>query len=145
MESAELPTDALTDFAGMFEPSENGLNGNAYDYQTLTTFGHTLDTGLNLSLRWQHLPSIDPEIAANIPDTPITGADSYNLFGLLARYQLGNNLGLRFGIESLLDEEPPLTGRDPSAEAPALPGGAFNTNNYDINGRSVYCGASVEF
>ncbi|MBN1237906.1 MAG: TonB-dependent receptor [Gammaproteobacteria bacterium] len=144
LESAELPTDPLTDFAGTFGPTENGLNGNAYDYRTLSTFNYSLDR-VDLSLRWQHLPSIDAEIAADDPNTTITGASAYNLFDLLGRFQLGESIGLRFGIENVFNEEPPLTGRDPAAQLPALPGGSFNTNNYDINGRRYYFGATVDF
>jgi len=144
MESAELPTDPLTDFAGTFGPTQNGLNGNAYDYQTLSTFTYVLER-FDVSLRWQHLPSIDAEIAATNPTTTITGASAYNLFDLLGRYQIGENLALRFGVENLFNEEPPLTGRDPAAQPPNLPGGSFNTNNYDINGRRFYVGATASF
>jgi iron complex outermembrane recepter protein len=144
MESAELPTDPLIDYAGTFGPSENGLNGSAYDYQALSTISYMFNR-LNVSLRWQHLPSIEPEVAAFVPDTPIMGASSYNLFDLLGRFELTNNVGLRFGIENVFNEEPPLTGRNPAAVAPNLPGGTFNTNNYDINGRRFYFGATVGF
>lgn len=145
MESAELPTDSLTDFAGTLGPSQNGLNGSAYDFRALSTFGYSFEGGLDLSLRWQYLPSIDAEIAATVPNTTVEGPSSYNLFDLLGRYQLTDSVGLRFGIENVLDEEPRIMGRDPGAVLPNLPGGTFNTNNYDINGRRVYFGANVSF
>ncbi|HEX6994600.1 MAG TPA: TonB-dependent receptor [Gammaproteobacteria bacterium] len=144
MESAELPTDEWVDYAGTFGPNQNGLNGSAYDYQALTTFTYSLDR-LELGLRWQHLPSIEPAIAAINPSTTITGAPAYNLFDLLGRYYLADNVSLRFGVENVLNEEPPLQGRDPTATSPNLPGGSFNINNYDINGRRAYFGATVEF
>src|SRR5690606_20049486 len=43
LESAELPTEPLTDFAGTFGPSQNGLNGSAYDYRALSTFTYIFD------------------------------------------------------------------------------------------------------
>ena len=144
MKSAELPTDPLTDFAGTFGPTQNGLNGSAYDYQALSSFTYVLDR-FDVSLRWQHLPSIDAEVSATNPNTTITGASAYNLFDLLGRYQLGENLALRFGIENVFNEEPPITGRDPAAQPPNLPEGTFNTNNYDINGRRFYVGATAAF
>lgn len=144
MKSAELPTDPLTDFAGTLGPSQNGLNGNAYDYQALSSFTYVLDR-FDIGLRWQHLPSIDAEIAASNPGTTITGASAYNLFDLLGRYQLGETVALRFGIENLFNEEPPITGRDPAAVPPNLPGGTFETNNYDIIGRRFYVGATASF
>ena len=74
-----------------------------------------------------------------------SGGSAYNLYDLLGRYQVADNISLRFGIENVLNEEPPLTGRDPAALLPSLPGGSFNTNNYDINGRRVYFGATASF
>lgn len=144
LESAELPTDPLTDFAGTFGPTQNGLNGSAYDYQAFSTVTYILDR-FEVGLRWQHLPSIDSEIAATNPNTTITGASAYNLYDLVGRYQVGDTVSLRFGVENLFNEEPPITDRDPAAVFPALPGGTFNTNNYDINGRRFYVGATAAF
>jgi len=144
MESAELPTDPLVDYKGTFGPNQNGLNGSSYDYQALTSFTYMLDK-LEFGLRWQHLPSIKSAGAALAPNTTITGAPAYNLYDLLGRYQVSENVSLRFGIENVLNEEPPLTGRDLNPRPGTLPGGAFNTNNYDINGRRAYFGATVNF
>ena len=144
MKSAELAVDPLVDFAGTFGPTENGLNGSAYDYRALSTVTYTFDR-LDIGLRWQHLPSIDAEIAATNPNTTITGASAYNVFDVLGRYQIADNISLRFGVENVFNEEPPLTGRDPAATPPNLPGGTFNTNNYDINGRRAYFGATIRF
>ena len=144
LESAELATDPLTDFAGTFGPTQNGLNGSAYDYKAFSTVTYILDR-FEVGLRWQHLPSIDPEIAATNPNKTITGASAYNLYDLVGRYQVADSISLRFGIENLFNEKPPITGRDPAAIFPTLPGGSFNTNNYDINGRRFYVGATAAF
>jgi len=143
-ESAELPTDALVDYKGTFGPNQNGLNGSSYDYQALTSFTYLFDK-LELGLRWQHLPSIKAANAAIDPNTKITGASAYNLYDLLGRYQLAENVSLRFGIENVFNERPPLTGRNLEPIPPSLPGGGYNTNNYDINGRRAYFGATVNF
>jgi outer membrane receptor protein involved in Fe transport len=149
MESAELPTDSLVDYKGTLGPDQNGLDGSAYDYQILSTFGYNFDD-LGLSLRWHHLPSIEAEIAATIPGTTIQGSPSYNLFDLLGRYQLTDRLGLRFGVENVFNKEPPLNGRNPGAELPSLPEGSFDVNGpaagrYDTNGRRIYFGATMDF
>ncbi len=144
MKSAELPTEPLTDYAGTFGPSQNGLNGSSYDYRALTTFTYSLDK-FDVSLRWQDLPSIKAEVAATNPDTTITGAPAYNLFDLYGRYQLRDNVSLRFGVQNVLDKAPPLTLVDTNPVPPTLPGGSFNTNNYDINGRRAYVGATIDF
>ena len=144
MESAELPTDALVDYKGTFGPNQNGLNGSSYDYQALTSFTYLLER-LEVGLRWQHLPSIKDMSAALNPDTRTLGASAYNLYDVLGRYHVSENVSLRFGIENVFNERPPLTGRVPTASAPNLPGGGFNINNYDINGRRAYFGATVNF
>ncbi|HEX6997469.1 MAG TPA: TonB-dependent receptor [Gammaproteobacteria bacterium] len=144
MESAELPVDPLVDYAGTFGPNQNGLNGSAYDYRALSTFTYSFDR-LQLGLRWQHLPSIKAAIAAINPNTTITGAPAYNLYDLIGRYEVSDSISLRFGVENLFNEEPPLQGRDVAARFPNLPGGSFNINNYDINGRRAYFGATIQF
>jgi outer membrane receptor protein involved in Fe transport len=144
MKSAELPTDKLVDYAGTFGPSQNGLNGSAYDYRALTTFTYSINK-FDVTLRWQNLPSIKAEAAATNPNTTITGAPGYNLYGLLARYNVSNKVALRFGVQNVLDTAPPLTGRDTNPTPPTLAGGSFNSNNYDTIGRRMYVGATIDF
>jgi len=145
MKSAELEVLPLVDYAGTLGPTENGLNGSSYRYKALTTVGYAFDNGLYLGLQWRHLPHVKAAVAALVPDTTIKGAPSYDLFNLQGSYQLLDNVGLRFGIENVFNRKPPLTSVNTSPDEGNLPGGSFDTNNYDTNGRRFYIGASLTY
>lgn len=145
MKAAELPTDAMLDYAGSQGPNSNGLNGGSYRYKVLTTLGYRLG-GAYLALQWRHLPSIRSQTQITVPTTTVQGVtSSYNLFNLQGSYALTNAVNLRFGVENLLNKAPPLSGRNPGASLPTLPGGGFDAQNYDTNGRRFYLGANVKF
>jgi outer membrane receptor protein involved in Fe transport len=142
---AELPTDPLVDYAGSQGPTINGLQGSSYRYKLLSTVGYRLG-GAYLSLQWRHLPSIKSATQIQVPTATQVGvAESYNLFALHGSYALTANAVVRFGIENLLNARPPLSGYDPAAVLPALPGGGFDSQNYDVNGRRFYLGAKLKF
>ena len=145
MKSAELDVLPLVEYAGTQGPTENGLNGDSYRYKVLTTAGYTFNSGLYLGVQWQHLPHIKAAIAALVPTTATTGAPSYDLFSLQGSYQLRDNVGLRFGVENVFDKKPPLTNVNTAPAGSALPGGMFDSNNYDTNGRRFYIGASLTY
>ncbi|NLG54632.1 MAG: TonB-dependent receptor, partial [Rhodococcus sp.] len=146
--SAALPTLPMVDYVGSFGPGENGLSGGgAYEYRLLANIGYTIGKA-NIGLQWQHWPGYEDtaEIRSGNP-TPTTGAPSYNLFNLQGGYQLTEDVGLRFGVENLLNEAPPLTGVNTAAD-PALGqlrGGSFASGVYDTNGRRFYLGANIRF
>jgi len=145
MKSAELPTDELLEYAGTQGPTNNGLNGGSYRYKALTTLGYTWGPA-NVALQWRHLPSIRSQTSVLVPTTTQLGVpSSYNLFNLQAGYSLTDDLSLRFGVENLFNEAPPLSGRNPGSVLPALPGGTFDSQNYDTNGRRFYLGATARF
>jgi iron complex outermembrane receptor protein len=142
--SSELDVLPLVDYTGTFGPTENGLNGNSYEWKFLTTLSYTFnDPGLYLGLRWQRLDSIEQTSSLYGP-TPVTGAPTYDMFDLLGSYQLMDNMMLRFGIENVFNKEPPLIGVN-TAATDGMTGGMFNAQNYDTNGRRFYLGARVNF
>ncbi|BBC73383.1 conserved hypothetical protein [Altererythrobacter sp. B11] len=145
MKAAELPTDAMLDYAGSQGPNSNGLNGNSYRYKVLTTVGYSLG-GAYLGLQWRHLPSIRSQTSVTVPTTSVQGVtSSYDLFNLQGSYALSDTINLRFGVDNLFNKAPPLSGRNPDAALPSLPGGSFDVQNYDVNGRRFYLGARVKF
>jgi len=144
MKSAELDSLPLVEYAGTFGPDQNGLNGSSYRYKALTTVGYNIDA-LYLGIQWRYLPHIKSATEAILPNTTQKGAPSYNLFNLQGSYQLVDNVGLRFGIENIFNKRPPYTNRDMAPPPGVLPGGTFNTNNYDTNGRRFYVGASLTY
>jgi outer membrane receptor protein involved in Fe transport len=146
--SADLPTNPMLEYAGTFGTTENGLNEGAFEYRVLGTIGYNVE-GYSLALQWQHLPSVDASESALFPDTPITGAPSYNLFNLNATAQLTDAVNIRFGVDNLFNKRPPLTEINTGNTQPTVngltPGGSFNDSFYDINGRRFYLGANVRF
>jgi outer membrane receptor protein involved in Fe transport len=148
LELAELPTDEMVDYTGTFGTTLLGLNAGAYDYRALTTVNYVLGPA-RVGIQWQHLPSVEDSAEATLGDTPTTGAPSYNIFHLNGGYALTDNVDLRFGVENLFNKAPPYTGVNVSNTDPAttgqLPGGSFNSQFYDTNGRRFYVGANVKF
>ena len=143
--SRELASNPLVDFVGTLGTGQNGLNPGAFEYRLLTTIGYGIGP-VRASVQWQHLPSVEQEGAAVAP-TPFTGYPSYNLFNLQLTYELTPDIGLRLGVDNLLNEAPPIGNVNTSAN-PALgqlPGGAFNSQFYDTIGRRFYLGANIEF
>lgn len=143
--SRELASNPLVDFVGTLGTAQNGLNPGAFEYRVLTTIGYGIGPA-RVSLQWQHLPSVEQESSAVAP-TPFTGYPSYNLFNLNATYDLTPDIGLRFGVDNLLNKAPPIGNVNTSANLAVgqLPGGAFNSQFYDTNGRRFYLGVNFEF
>jgi outer membrane receptor protein involved in Fe transport len=145
MKAAELPSDPMREYAGTQGPTIDGLDGSSYRWKLFTTLGYTYK-GAYLGLQWRHLPSIRSNVSVLAPTTTVTGVpESYDLFSLQASYAVTKDVTLRFGIDNLFDKAPPYQGINPGAVLPALPGGSFDTNNYDTVGRSFYMGAKFKF
>jgi outer membrane receptor for ferrienterochelin and colicin len=136
-----VPTASQTPFreyAGTFAAPDSGLSANgAYRWKLFTTFGYSIDS-LRVGLQWQHLPKI-------ASGSTNTGYKAYNVFALNAGYSLTSSLSLRAGIDNLFDKAPAFGNASTVAVAPALPGGAYNTNNYDAIGRRFYAGVTAKF
>jgi outer membrane receptor protein involved in Fe transport len=152
LKSTELPNDPLVEFAGTLGPTQNELNAGAYDWKMLNTFGYNLGKW-SAALQWQYLPSIDSITAATNPATTIAGAGSYNLFHLTGSFAFTDNAMIRFGIDNVFDEAPPILERnvDPNLPPFLLPGGNFggaNSSNpalYDFIGRRFFFMAQMKF
>lgn len=143
--SRELASNPLVDYVGTLGTSQNGLNPGAFEYRVLTTIGYGIGPA-RVSLQWQHLPSVEQEAAAVGP-TPFTGYPAYDLFNLNMTYDLTQDVGLRFGIDNLLNKAPPIGNVNTSANLSLgqLPGGGFNSQFYDTIGRRFYLGANIQF
>ncbi len=142
VKSSELDILPLVDYVGTFGPTENGLNGYSFEWRTLTTFNYTVGD-LRVSLRWQHLDSLEAASAAT-GTSNTTPADAYDMFDLMGSYNWTNEITLRFGIENVFGIEPDLYGINYSAYD-GMYGGSFETANQDVNGRRFYIGARVYF
>jgi iron complex outermembrane recepter protein len=136
------PTSPLVDAKGTLDPipASGGVTGGIYTYKINTTVSYSWD-GLTAGIFWQHLPSIKNAAASVSPTTKIQGAPSYNLYNLFATYSL-SKYSVRFGIENLMDKQPPAIGYNPGVTD------ASNTTNpgyYDILGRRYYIGVKADF
>ena len=137
------PDSPWLDFKGTTGPSDvRGVNQFAYDYRLFTTvaFGSGNWAG---SLRWRHLPSIDPE--GTIRTTAqYTSTPSYDMFDVSGRYSFSDSWEVRFGVDNLLDKDPPVVNLRTVAEGYTQTGvtnGAF----YDVLGRRYYVGMKYQF
>ena len=144
---AELASNPLVDYKGTFGTTSAGLDIGAYDYRILGTLGYRID-GASLALQWQHLPSVeDTGEATAVGGTPNVGAPAYDVFALNGNYGITDDINIRFGVENLFDKAPPLTNYIPTNDPSIgqLPGGSYNSNFYDTQGRRFYLGANVKF
>ena len=135
------------DYVGTLGTGENGLQGGNYEYRIFTTLGYNWGPAY-LGVQWQHRPAIEDATEAQIgAPTPTTGFPSYNLFNLNASYAVTEDLNLRFGVDNLLNEAPPIGGVNVAADPSVgqLAGGGYNASFYDTNGRRFYLGANIRF
>jgi outer membrane receptor protein involved in Fe transport len=144
MKSAELAVLPLVEYAGTLGPTQNGLNGGAYRYKVFTTLGYAVGP-VNVSLQWQHLPSVLTETSATVPATTIGGYKAYDLFNLNGSFAITKDARIRFGIDNLFDRAPPLGGINSAPPAGSVAGGSYNTNFYDVIGRRFFLGATFKF
>jgi outer membrane receptor protein involved in Fe transport len=137
----------LIDYAGTTGGGEVGTNAGSYRWKLFTRFNYSIGPA-TVGLQWRHLPSIDHVSAVtNANGTTITGAPAYDLFNLSADYRINDRASIRFGVDNLLNEAPPLLARDTAAD-PAngqLPGGRYDAGNYDVLGRRYFVGVTLDF
>jgi iron complex outermembrane recepter protein len=132
------------DFKGTTGPSDvRGVNQFAYDYRLFTTLGYNTGNWSG-SLRWRHLPSIDPEGTIRTQGVQYHTTPSYDIFDVSGRYSFSNNWDLRFGIDNLLDKDPPIVNLRTVAEG-FTQTGVTNAAFYDALGRRFYVGMKFQF
>jgi outer membrane receptor protein involved in Fe transport len=130
-----------------------------YDYRLFSTVSYF--TGpWTVTLRHQLWPSLldasYAQGAAGQPNPFGSINDSYQLFFLGGSYSFREKYTLSFGIENLLDEEPPLVGGNPNNARFPIPASPIVTNGtanfgaggsaiYEPLGRRGYIGMSMKF
>jgi outer membrane receptor protein involved in Fe transport len=147
-----------------------GTNGCAlqiqcqgYDYRLFTTVGY-FRGNWGMQLRHQYWPSIKSGSCVTAPASAgctyglpagfgPPGVDTdYQLFALSGNYDFRDRYSLRFGVENLFDEEPPMAGGDPTALpfptddthiGTGLGGGSGAT--YDPLGRRYFVSMTMSF
>jgi iron complex outermembrane receptor protein len=137
------PTSSVVDAKGTLDPipASGGVTGGIYTYKTTSRIGYAWN-GLNVGVGWAHLPSIRNAAASTNPTTLIQGAPAYDLFNLFSSYSFSDKYSARFGVENLLDKQPPAIGFNPNVTDAS---NATNAGYYDILGRRFYLGVKASF
>jgi outer membrane receptor protein involved in Fe transport len=115
-----------------------------YEYRLFSTVSYA--TGpWTATLRHQFWPSLlDASYAEGVtgPPNPLGNInDDYQLFYLGGSFRFNDTYNLTFGIENLLDEDPPLVGGNPNNArfpVPPSPIVSVGTANFGAGGSAVY-------
>jgi outer membrane receptor for ferrienterochelin and colicin len=132
-----------TAFAGAIPVDFTGTVFNSsFDYKTFTTIRY--DAAMwSLGLRWQHLPSLDPQ-PGSAPS--VLGVDAHDQLDVFSRWNFAERYELRAGIDNVTNEDPEVVGASWTGN-PATSNNALGSTNadYDTFGRRVFVGLSIAF
>jgi outer membrane receptor protein involved in Fe transport len=132
--SQSFPTSELRENAGTL--AQRGL----YGYRALSTLRYTAPLG-TVALTWRRLPSVRNANFVTDPQTPFTGAASYNLFDLAAGADVNRLVRLTLGIDNLFDRDPNRVGAGPGNNG----AGTTMPGYYDVLGRRYYVNVRLTF
>ncbi|MGE3931370.1 MAG: TonB-dependent receptor, partial [Hyphomonadaceae bacterium] len=98
---------------------------------------------MDLSATWRYYGSVD--LSQTSPTSPSPGRldstfDARSYLDLSGTWQLRENAVIRFGVNNILDQDPPL-----SPLAGTLGNGNTFPQTYDANGRYFFAGVTVDF
>jgi outer membrane receptor protein involved in Fe transport len=139
-EIQDTPGSEIVDIVGT-----NGAPGGAqFDYRVFSTLNYFRGP-FSTSLRWRHYPSIKHSTFRANPNTPTEGSAEYDIFDFSGRYAFNERYEIRFGIDNLLAEDPPIHGRNVTT-FPFNSGTGQTLNSvYDVLGRRGYVGFTADF
>jgi len=94
--------------------------------------------GLDLSATWRYLGEVDLDTGATgFVDSTL---DAQNYFDLAGQWAAKDWVSFRFGVNNVLDEDPPLSG-----SAGTTGNGNTYPQSYDALGRYIFVGATFDF
>ena len=130
------------DCAGLYagQCQSNFGNGANPEYRHRASLTWTpMDGKVSVTGTWRYYSAVDLDAAtpAAINET----LDEQNYLDLAATYQLLDNTSIRFGVNNITDEDPPLS----SVVGTAPGNGNTYPQVYDAMGRYVFFGATVDF
>ena len=151
------------DCAGRFGPTCS-VGGTTNAGAPLPEWRHKLRTTLNMnngigvSVQWRHIGKVTAETLSSNPS--LNGANNFdpglriksqNYIDLATTWRIGDNYGLRLGVNNLFDKQPPLvtSGNGGRPGSNLCPTGPCNGNTYpatyDALGRYIYAGVTLDF
>jgi iron complex outermembrane receptor protein len=141
------------DCAGYYGPTCATV---APEWRHKARLGLKMANGLGVSFAWRYFSAVDIEyqnssatLAGNFYDFDSTlGSQSYFDFGLTAK--IGSHFNWQFGINNILDKEPPLTHSGSgnfgqSNCASTVCNGNTYPGTYDALGRYIFTGITLDF
>lgn len=143
LEKVPLPGEPAFECAGYFSPTnaQCGVSSPEYRHRMPITW-QTDWNDLSAQLTWRYFGSAD--LFGTNGDTLISQLDARNYIDLSLRATLFDDIDFRFGINNLLDKQPPVSNQVGGA------GGSYGTGNtfpgvYDALGRFLFVGTTVTF
>lgn len=107
---------------------------SSFDYRVFSTVRYQRDRW-SLGLRWQHLPTLDPQPGASVDLLDVSSHDQLDFF---ADWSFADRYMLRAGIDNLTDSEPEVVG------ATSTNNSLGSTSvNYDPFGRRFFVGLTM--
>ncbi|WJG08988.1 TonB-dependent receptor [Aliiglaciecola sp. LCG003] len=99
---------------------------------------------LTVSLLWRHINSVEVEpLERDLRFEAFRSIESYDYFDVFASYAATDNVTITFGVDNLLDKEPPVLGND-VGDTSSNSGNTF-PSNYDVLGRIYKAGLNFKF
>jgi iron complex outermembrane recepter protein len=143
-ELQDAPTAPIIDIVGTNGAPGGAQGGAQYDYRIFSAVNYFRGP-LGTTLRWRHYPSIEHTLFRADPNTTTEGSAKYDIFDFSGRWAFSEKYSIRFGVDNLLDEDPPIYGRQ-VATFPFNSGVGQTINSvYDVLGRRAYVGFTATF
>ncbi len=110
-----------------------------------------MPNGIGVSLQWRYVGKAthealnSSETLAGTPPTISAHVPAQNYFDLAGTFDIGDHYALRLGVNNILDRQPPLFTAGNGACAVATCNGNTYGGTYDVLGRYIYAGATLNF
>ena len=131
-----LPNAPTYDYAGTWGTAVETSAGQAHpEWKSVASATYTWGPA-SVGLRWRHISEMQNSARIVTPTSTSRGVKAYDIFDLNGRVKLPWDTDLRFGVNNLLDKNPPQAG-DTEAN--------YDAQNYDVMGRAYYVGVRKRF
>jgi outer membrane receptor protein involved in Fe transport len=123
----------------------SGVGAGSYPrWKFYTPVGYTAGPA-TLSLAWRHLPETRNIAVVTNPASTVLPTDKYDVFDLSGRWSITSALSARFGVENVLDKQPPRVGMNLVNPGATTAAGLTDSGSYDVAGRRFYVGVTARF